>query len=70
MSWHVSRDLRLVRLIVHTQNGDAACETAAFISTLKSVLRRKYRLFVHIVNNNRKNTYEILLNVMFLQCKN
>ena len=25
--------------IVHTQNGDAACETASFIGTLKSVLR-------------------------------
>ena len=25
--------------IIHTQNGDAACETAAFIDTLKSVLR-------------------------------
>ena len=71
MSWHVSRDLRLVRLfIVHTQNGDAACETAAFIGTFKSVLRRKYRLQVHIVNNNHKNIYEILLNAMFLQCKN
>ena len=33
MSWHVSRD---IRFIVHTQNGDAACETAAFIGTLKS----------------------------------
>ena len=56
--------------IVHTQNGDAACETAAFIGTLKSVLRRKYRLLVHIVNNNRKNMHETLLNAMFLQCKN
>ena len=56
--------------IVHTQNGDAACETAAFIGNLKSVLRRKYRLLVNIVNNNRKNRYEILLNAMFLQCKN
>ena len=54
--------------IVHTQNGDAACETAAFIGTLKSVLRRKYRLLVHIVNNNQKNIYEILLNAMLLQC--
>ena len=54
--------------IVHTQNGDAACETAAFIGTLKSVLRRKYRLLVK--NNNRKNLYEILLKAMFLQCKN
>ena len=67
MSWHVSRDLRF---IVHTQSGDAACETAAFIGTLKSVLLRKYRILVHIVNNNRKNIYEILLNAMFLQCKN
>ena len=59
--------------IVHTQNGGAACETAAFIGTLKSVLRRKYRLLpllVHIVNINRKNIYEILPNAMFLQCKN
>ena len=55
--------------IVHTQNGYAACETAAFIGTLKSVLRRKYRLLVNIVNNNRKNIYEILLNAWFLQCK-
>ena len=54
----------------NTQNGDAACETAAFIGTLKSVLRRKYRLLVNIVNNNRKNIYEILLKAMFLQCKN
>ena len=31
----------------HTQqNGDKACETAAFIGTLPSVLRRKYRLLV------------------------
>ena len=67
MSWHVSHDLRF---IVHTQNGDAACETAAFIGTLKSVLLRKYRILVHIVNNNRKNIYEILLDAMFLQCKN
>ena len=67
MSWHVSRDLRF---IVHTQNGDAACETAALIGTLKSVLLRKYRILVHIVNNNRKNIYEILQNAMFLQCKN
>ena len=50
MSWYVSRDLRLVRLL----NGNAACETAPFIGTIKSVLRRKYRLLVHIVNNNRK----------------
>ena len=56
--------------IVHTQYGDATCETAAFIGTLKSVLRSKYRLLVHIVNNNRKNIHEILLNAMFLQCKN
>ena len=56
--------------IVHTQNGDAACATAAFIGTLKSVLRLKYRLLVHIVHNNRKNIYEILLNAMFLKCKN
>ena len=56
--------------IVHTQNGYAACETAAFIGTLKSVLRRKYRLLVNIVNNNGKNIYEILLNALFLQCKN
>ena len=56
--------------IVHPQNGDAACETAAFIGTLKSVFRRKYCLLVHIVNINRKNIYEILLNAMFLQCKN
>ena len=53
-----------------TQNGDAACETAAFIGTLNSVLRRKYRLLVNIVNNNRKKIYEILLKAMFLQCKN
>ena len=52
--------------IVHTQNGDAARETAAFIGTLKSVLRGKYRLLVHLVNNNRKNIYQILLNAMFL----
>ena len=52
--------------IIHTQNGDAACETAAFIGTLKSVLRRKYSLLIIIVNNNRKNIYEILLNAMFL----
>ena len=50
--------------------GDAACETAAFIGTLKSVLRRKHRLLVNIVNNNRKNIYEILLNALFLECKN
>ena len=56
--------------ILHTQNGNAACETAAFIGTLKGVLRRKYRLLVNIVNNNQKNIYEILLNAMFLQCKN
>ena len=56
--------------IVHTQNGDAACLTAAFIGTLKSVTRRKYHLLVHIVNNNRKNIYEFLLNAMFVQCKN
>ena len=67
MSWHVSRDLRF---IVHTQNGDAACETPAFIGNLKSVLRHIYRLLVNIVNKNRKNIYEILLNVLFLQCKN
>ena len=54
MSWYVSRDLRLLRLLSYTQNGDAACETAPFIGTIKSVLRRKYRLLVHIVNNNRK----------------
>ena len=41
-----------------------------YIVTLKSVLRRKYRLLVHIINNNRKNIYKILLNAMFLQCKN
>ena len=35
---------------------------------LKSLLCHKYRLMVHIVNNNRKNIYEILLNAMFLQC--
>ena len=57
-------------VIVHTQNGDAACETAEFIGTLKSVLRRKYRFLVHNVNNNRKNIYEILLNAVFLQFKN
>ena len=57
-------------LIVHTQNGDAACETAAFIGTLKSVLRLKYCLLVNIVNNNRKYIYKILLNALFLQCKN
>ena len=56
--------------IVRTQNGDATCETAAFIGTLKSVLCRKYRLLVQIVNNNGKNKYEILLNAMFLQCIN
>ena len=67
MSWHVSRDLRF---IVHTQNGDAASETAAFIGALKSVLLRKYHILVHIVNNNRKSIYEILPNAMFLQCKN
>ena len=38
--------------------------------TLKSVQRRKYRLLVHTINNNRKNIYGILLNAMFLQCKN
>ena len=69
MSWHVSRDTPTAPFIVHTQNGDAACETAAFIGTLKSVLRCKYRLLVHVVNNNKKNIYEILLNAMFLQCK-
>ena len=47
--------------MVHTQNGDAACETAAFIRTLKSILRRKYRLLVNIVNNNRKNIYQKIL---------
>ena len=67
MSWHVSRDLRF---IVHTQNGDAACETASIIGTLKGVLLSKYRILVHIVNNNRNNINEILLNAMFLQCKN
>ena len=67
MPWHVSSDLRF---IVHTQNGDAACETAAFIGTLKSVLLCQYGILVHIVNNNLKNIYEILLNAMFLQCKN
>ena len=67
MSWHVSCDLLF---ILHSQNGDAACETDAFKGTLKSVLLRKYRILVHIVNNNRKNIYEILLNAMFLQCKN
>ena len=66
MPWHVSLDLHF---IVHTQNSDAACETAAFIGTLKSVLLHKYRILIHNVNNNRKNIYEILLNVMFLQCK-
>ena len=66
MSWHVSRDLHF---IVQTQNGDAASETAAFIGTLKSILLRKYRILVHIVNNIRKQIYEILLNAMFLQCK-
>ena len=70
MSWYVSRDLRKVRLLSYTQNGDAACETTAFIGTLKSVLRRKYRLLVHHVNNNRKNIYEILQDTRFLQCKN
>ena len=69
MSWHVSRDTPGAPFIVHTQNGDAACETAAFIGTLKSLLPRKYRVFVHIVNINRKNIYEILLNAMYLQCK-
>ena len=59
-----------MRLLSYTQNGDAACETAAFIGTLKSELRRKYRLFVNIVNNNRKNIYEISLKAMFLQCTN
>ena len=54
---------------VQTQNGDGACETAAFIGTLKSVLRRKYRLLVHIVNINQKNIYEILLNAIILLCK-
>ena len=67
MPWHVSHDLSF---IVHTQNGNAACDSAAFIGTLKSVLLRKYRILVHIVNNNQKNIYEILLNAMFLQCKN
>ena len=55
---------------IHTQNGVAACETAAFIGTLKYVLRRKYRLLENIVYNKRKNIYEILLNALFLQCKN
>ena len=54
--------------IVHTQNGDTAWETAAFIDILESVFRCKYRLLVHYVNNNRKNIYKILLNAMFLQC--
>ena len=40
--------------MIHTQNGDAACETTAFIGTLKSILRCKYCLVVQIVNNNRK----------------
>ena len=70
MSGHVSHDTPGAPFIVHTQNGDTACETAVFIGTLKSVLRRKCRLLIHIVNNNRKNIYEILLNAMFLQCKN
>ena len=70
MSWYVSHDLHLVRLSSYTQNGDAAWETAAFIGTLKSILRRKYGLLVHLVSNNRKNIYEILLNAMFLQCLN
>ena len=56
--------------IVHTQNGDAACETASFIGTLKYVLRRKYRLLENIVYKKRKNIYEILLNALFLQYKN
>ena len=43
--------------IVHTQNGDAVCETDVFIGTLKSVLSLKYRLLVHIVDNNRINIY-------------
>ena len=49
MSWHVPG----APFILQTQNGNAACETAAFIGTLKGVLRRKYRLLVNIVNNNR-----------------
>ena len=46
-------------------DGDAACENAAFIGTLKSVLRRKYRLLVNIVNNNKnKKKYNMLLHVI------
>ena len=54
--------------IVYTQNSDAAWETAAFIGTLKSVLRNKYRSLLHFVYSNRKKIYEIFINDMFLQC--
>ena len=71
MSWHVSRDLRLVRLLLYTHKmAMQLVRPLHFIGTLKSVLRRNYRLLVHIVKKNRKNIYEILLNAMFLQFKN
>ena len=62
---------RLVRLLSYTlKMVRQLVKDAAFVGTLKSLLRHKYRFLVHIVINSRKNIYEILLNVMFLQCKN
>ena len=40
--------------IVHTQNGNAACVTAAFIGTLKSALRRKCCILITIENTYMK----------------
>ena len=70
MLGHVSHDLHLVRLSLYThKNCDAARETAAFIGTsLKTVLRRKYRLLLHLVYSNQKKINEIFINYMFLQC--
>ena len=71
MSWHVSRDLRLVRLLLYTlKMAMQLVRPLHFIGILKSVLRRKYRLLVYIVKKKRKNIYEILLNATFLQSKN
>ena len=63
MSGLISRDLYLAL----TQNGDAACETAAFIDALKSVLRNKYRSLLYFAYSNREKIYEIFINDMFLQ---
>ena len=54
VSWHVSRDLHLVRLSSYTHKMATQLErpAAAFIDILKSVLRCKYPLLVHHVNNN------------------